>query len=233
MPIKTPVKVKPVQTTTAITVPPDVEKESTSVVKQAKALQVVDSPSYEVAGDFLRTIKSASLKIDEVFDGPIEQAHKAHKAMLTAKKTFSVPLSEAEDNVKQKRKVWFNEQERIRLVEQRRLEQEAFAAAEAQREAELAELRKQHKYRAAKQVQQAELVVEAVALVPPTVAREDGIGKTRRWKYKVVDESLIPDEWWVLNEVALGKLARSSGETAVVPGVEFYSEIEDQVRAWS
>jgi hypothetical protein len=48
-----------------------------------------------------------------------------------------------------------------------------------------------------------------------------------------VDESLIPDEWWVLNEVALGKLARSSGETAKVPGVEFYSEIEDQVRAWS
>ena len=232
MPIKTPVKVKPVQTT-AIVVPADVEKESSSVVKQANAIVVKDSASYELAGDFLRTIKSASLKIDGVFDGPIEAAHKAHKSMLAAKKTFSVPLAEAEQHVKDKRKIWFNEQERIRLAEQRRLEQEAFAAAEAAREAELAELRKQHKYRAAKQIAQTEIEVAPVAVVAPVAPREDGIGKTVRWKYKIVDANLIPREYLLVDEVRLGKIARAEHDQHPIPGVEFYGEIEDQVRAWS
>lgn len=112
----------------------------------------------------------------------------------------------------------------------------AAAEAEAARKAgeigkrEAERLKKQADEAAEKAKAQAEadakasvLAVKDVTVKPeiPTVA---GVPSRRNWRWEVVDESKIPEEFWMLNEMKIGAEVRTSKEKTNIPGVRAYQE---------
>jgi hypothetical protein len=89
-------------TTTAIARPEDLQVEASPVVQNASSLVVTSRAESAGAMDVLREIKARRKKIDETFDEHISSAHKAHKALVAKKKTFTDELDQAERIIKGK-----------------------------------------------------------------------------------------------------------------------------------
>lgn len=65
--------------------------------------------------------------------------------------------------------------------------------------------------------------VQDVTVKPdiPTVA---GVPSRRNWRWEVVDESKIPDSYWMLNDLKIGAETRALKEKTAIPGIRVYQE---------
>jgi hypothetical protein len=61
--------------------------------------------------------------------------------------------------------------------------------------------------------------------------RVSGQSRVEVWKFRILDESLVPDAYKIVNEKLLGQIARTSRGTKRIPGVEFY--VEDSLKSTS
>ena len=186
---------------------------------------VVDSHgSFEQAGQFLVGIKHIRRTIAETFDGPIKQAHLAHKEMVAAKKKHDGPLDEAEGIVKLKMGDYSEEQERIALAAQQRKEREAREVEETRRLAEAEALEKEGRQAEAEQVIEAPIVVAVPPPPPPPKAA--GISTTKHYKFKVLDVTKIRLSYMMPDESSIGSVVRRHHEAAanMVGGIEVYFE---------
>ena len=63
----------------------------------------------------------------------------------------------------------------------------------------------------------------AVTVKPniPTVA---GVPSRVNWRYRIINENLVPDEYWMLNEQKIGADVRRDKEKTSIPGVEAYPD---------
>lgn len=67
--------------------------------------------------------------------------------------------------------------------------------------------------------------VEAPAPARQTVRTDLGTASIRKnWKWEVIDFSLVPDEYKVIDNSQLSTIARKHHDAKVIPGVRFYSE---------
>jgi hypothetical protein len=123
----------------------DVETNALTVVEEANALIIKTSDDYIMAGEFYKKVKALRDKVSETFDPLIASAHKLHKDTLNKKNEIDKPLEGALRHAKKLMSDYDAGQERIRLAEQRRLEEEARIAAESKRAEELAILEAEHK----------------------------------------------------------------------------------------
>ena len=71
-------------------------------------------------------------------------------------------------------------------------------------------------------VQQIAAPISVPAVIAPMKAR--GAATTKKWRCVITDASLIPREWLMPNEKALGVYASSMKDNAKIPGCEFLSE---------
>ena len=104
------------------------------VVARAGALVVATPEQYQDAAGFLKAIKAAQQKVTAHFGGMKAAAHAAWKAITAKESETLAPLADAERIVKARMVEWQQEQERIRLAEQRRLQAIADEAARKERE---------------------------------------------------------------------------------------------------
>jgi DNA repair exonuclease SbcCD ATPase subunit len=125
------------------------------------------------------------------------------------------------------------ERERIAAEDRKAKERELEAARKAgeinKREAE--KLRKEaaaeeerERVRAAEQAKISAQNVQAVTVAPsiPTVA---GVPSRRNYKARVIDAAKVPDQFWIIDEQALGAEARKIKQVGeIVPGVLFYED---------
>jgi len=123
------------------------KREVAPVVQRATDIVIVTPDDYEQAANGLKEIKGALKKVDAFFDPTIESAHKTWKGNLAQKAAVADPLKQSEAIYKNKQITWNKETERVRQVEEDRLnaiEQErarkerekSEAAARVQREKE-------------------------------------------------------------------------------------------------
>lgn len=176
----------------------------------------------EATGVHLKDIKAAQKQANEFFDPPIKQAYDLHKMLVGRKKVITDPLSQAEGIDKQKMLTYSQEQERLRLAEQQRLQDEANAEAERQRKAlekKAAESKKPETI--AKHQQAAAQVTAPVIHVAPVAQKIAGVATVKTWTFEIIDPVQVPDAYKLIDEVKLGKYARAMGATASVPGVRF------------
>ena len=98
---------------TAIVVPDatQFQKKAVEVLAQANAIHIQDDNNFVAAGEFLKGLKWYQKELDATFDTSIDAAHKAHKAIVAAKKTHSEPIAQAETVVKVKLAIYHEEQE--------------------------------------------------------------------------------------------------------------------------
>lgn len=67
---------------------------------------------------------------------------------------------------------------------------------------------------------------EHLSIEPMNVgaSKRSGVSMRGVWRYKITDESKIPDEYWIIDEKRIGMLARNMKEQMDIPGVEAFEE---------
>lgn len=218
---------------------------ATQFAASVTGITVTSSESYQVAGETLRAVKSMINELESACRPEIDFRHKAHKEALAEFNRGSAPLAVAESTLKRALLGWDQEQERIRVTEQRRLQaeaeakarEEAKAAEEERRLQQAIELEQSGDKEAAKQVLEAPVVVPEV-YVPPvilatTTPKVEGLSKRQVWKCDVTDlmtlvkavaAGQVPLAAIEANTVFLGQQARSLKSEMKYPGVKVWPE---------
>lgn len=202
---------------------------------QARALTILNTESYQAACEFLKGIKALREEIAETFDPHIKRAFDAHRALCKEKNDAQAPLTEAEGIVKRALVTYDTEQERLRRVEQQRLQDEARRQEEERVLAEAIELEEQAAATGdaglqaeAAAILEAPVRVQAVAVAPMT-PKVAGIAFRETWSANVTDfHALVkyvaanPQYLGLLqaNSAALNGQARSLKGQLRIPGVE-------------
>ena len=213
-------------TETAVIERPNTQALATESRSQLDVAQrmTVDSPeSYDLAAVIKRELQTLRKRIADTFDPIIAKWHEGHKSTIAAKRELDTPPAKAMKIIEDKRLTWQAEEERKRRAEEDRLR-----AIEMKR-AEDAKLAEATRLEAEGRKDQAEAVLEAPIVATPvvlrsTVPKSDGVSVRTTWAFRIVEAALIPREWLIPDQAALGAHARSRGESAIgtIAGVEFY-----------
>lgn len=210
-----------------------VMQEVVSVEAQARTLQIVDSQSYVNAGEFWKSIKDLRKKIADTFDANIKKAHELHKNLLAEKKKHDDPLNAAERTIKKAMADYDAEQERKRREEQRRIEEVARKAEEERLLAEAIAAEEAAKAAGATQEEaqaEAEQIISQPVYVPPVVIpkavpkMQGGPVFRTIWKCRIVDPTIVPREYMIIDIARIGQVIRASKGMARIPGIEAYEE---------
>ena len=79
---------------------------------------------------------------------------------------------------------------------------------------------------------QSDKVVEVAPAAPETTRTDIGTsGMTANWKWEVLDLTIVPDAYKVIDSSQLTAIARKHHDTKTIPGVRFYCEKTIAVRA--
>lgn len=195
------------------------ELEVTTVTAEASQFIIAEPADYIKAGALWNTIRDLRAKVAETFDGIISKAHAAHKEAVAQKKRFDDPLDEGQRAIRRKMNDYDAEQDRIRKLEQAKLEAEAKRKAEEEALELAAELEK------AGLKEEAAFVVEnpeqpAQVIIPKTTPKVEGFHPRTNWTFDVIDAALVPREYLCLDMVKIGKVVRAMKSATNIPGIK-------------
>jgi hypothetical protein len=211
----------------------EVETKAVSIVDQAKAVKVVDSDTYPAAGTIWKSIGDMIKEVKDTFDPIVSAAHHAHKQATEKRAKFLDPLTAAQKSVKQLMGAYDAEQERIRRAEEARLAEIARREEEERRLQEAIAAEKEARANGATKeeaAQEAQSIVDEPVYVPPVVVPKatpkmaGGPVYRTIWRFRIKDVNLIPRQYMVPNETAIGGVVRSLKGTTNIPGIEVYEE---------
>ena len=237
------------------------EPEGAALVQTAQALVITDEASFQRAADGLRLVKAFLGRIDEAF-GPIDRAQiEARRVTIEQRKGLERYPKEAEAVYKGGMAAYTREQELIRRAqeesarrERERLEREEAARVQAENE----RLRKDAEDRriaAAVEIAEAGDTVGAAKLldapieapvvqarpvfVPPVPVaappKAAGVSMRKAFTFRVTNPDLIPRQYLIPDEKAIGATVRALGMRAqvTIPGIEVVEETVVAARARS
>jgi chemotaxis protein histidine kinase CheA len=201
---------------------------------KARALTIIDVPSYNGAAALLQGIKALRKQITEVFSPHVKRAHEAHKALVKEQADAEAPLTDAESIIKRGLVAYDAAQEQIRQAEQRRLQDEARQVEEQRRIEEAAAMESEAKATGDAQLQaEAEALIAAPVYVAPVQVEKatpviSGISYRTTYSARVVDKLKLvqfvaanPQFLGLVaaDMVALNGQARSLKMAMQIPGV--------------
>lgn len=177
----------------------------------------------------LRGVKGLQGKVKEELDPQVLQAHKAHKGLTELRAKYLNPLQAIEQNINTAIKMWHVKQDAEARLINDRINKELAEEAEKTKQEELKKAME-----ADSEWEQETALAKAHAIVPVEVKLEDvkssllpkqeGQYKRDNWKAKIVDETLIPREYLVVNMPLLNQLAKESKGQLSVQGVECWND---------
>ena len=201
--------------------------------ERAALMPVTDQLSYEGAANALLLIKGLRDEVAETFDPICKATDAAHKEAVAQRKRHDLPLVQSEKLLKGALGAYGREQDRLRLIEEEKVNA-------ARREAEAAQLRaqvEQAKRQGATQAEQDDIVTQPSVLpdvvLPPRVQAVAGVSTRENWKAEVVNlrwlcraiaNGKASVELVKPNMVALNQLARAQKTTLELPGVKAVCE---------
>lgn len=213
-------------------------------VKKFQGFKVIvkTAADYAEAGTALQRIKEVEDKIGEFFDSDIAKANELHKSLTGKKKAMLDPLIRAKGEIKNARIAFSTEQDRLRQVEQDKLDkaardEEAKKKAALDKKIEKAEAKGDTASVDALQ-QQKEQVVVLAPQAAPRVEQVAGIAQSRTWKASVTDfkalveavaQGKAPLGLLEVNQAALNSLARATKGMETTPGVKYFEEVSERV----
>ena len=208
-------------TTTQLLIPDvgQLQHESEPLIAEAKAISVVNAPTYERAGTLFREL-GGRLRVIEAFFKPIKQSLDAHKkTILDRERLVSDPIDKARAHCSRQMADWSVEQERQRVRAEQRARDDA-ALAESEHHERLGD-------RAA-----ADAALDGRGMVVPSLPdsrpKVAGVSQRETWTAEVTDllalvkavaagtastDALLP------NMVYLAREARAHREGLHIPGV--------------
>lgn len=188
------------------------------------AIVIKTNIDYERVADELKQIKSLSTALDNERKSATKPIDETKKKIMD---WFRLPLERlagAEAKRKSAMIAYQEEQERIRLAEEARLRKLQEAEAERIKAKADKALEKGNIGKAEELQQQA----QEVASIAPVVEKKtpDIAGQAIKliWKYRIVDERLIPREYLTPDEQKIGQVIRATKGSLPIPGIQAYSE---------
>lgn len=181
------------------------------------SLPIETDAEYQSGAVFLKAIKKAYAGLDErekQITRPINESLKRMRALFENPKSI---LGKAEYLLKSN---MLNYQRRIE-AEQRRKQQEAEAAAKAERDRlaqQAAEAAQRGYHDEAQAMRQKEAQVVA-APVTPVETKVQGVSMRTAYDFEVADEAAIPREYMLVDKVKIGRVVRALGAQTSIPGI--------------
>lgn len=168
----------------------------------------------------------------------MKELSKHQKGIEDTRKTVTVPISDCKDvvmnyirpskteAVKAKeitRKEIMRYSDKIETEKREKERERQKQIEEEKRKLRLAaELKDQEVMR--EQVKELEKIEEIQKEEKRVAPKIDKRSIRKRWRAKVIDEDMVPDEYWVIGTQLLDRVARESEGKVEVPGVLFYPE---------
>ena len=215
------------------------ERKAMTWPDKARSLKVVDQVTYDCAADALKGIKDLRAELDAAFNPIIKKNREALETAREQKRKAADPLDEAERILKSMRIAYQQEQERVRQIEQARLNREAEERAAADRKREIEAAKVAGASRREVKALSEQPVFCAPITVAPAVQQAEGLSQRTVWKAEVQDIGKLvqhccqnPQFMNLLepNQVAINAMVRSLKNAAQIPGVRVWSETVESVR---
>ncbi len=210
-----------------------IKAEMTVVASEAGEIVVKDQATRDTAIDYLRRVKTARKRVEDYF-GPLKKsAHETWKGIVAKEKELLEPLDAAERKAKVAVSGYDQEQEKIRLAEQRRLQAEADEKARKERERlekEAAKLKTEAKRE--ERLEAAAAVVAPVVELASVTQKQAGESVRKVWKARLIslaDLTGLPAgdvrlSFVTFDQSAANKFATATKGAVKVAGVEFREE---------
>jgi len=201
----------------------EIQTEAQAITARAEAFAIETAAGYAEGGEFLKQLRRVRLQIKDTFDKPINDAYKAHRSMIAARDKHDKPLADAESIVNRRMGAWKTAEDARREAAERAAREAERKAEEERRLAEAVELEEENR------PAEAERVLAAPVEVAPIVMRSavpqvQGISTRKTWKWEIIDPDLIPREYFILDEKAIGAIVRTRKDQTRIPGIRAYSE---------
>lgn len=185
------------------------------ILEAGRQIDALFKPAQERLASTEKTIKTAMLDYDREQE-KIRAAEQARLQEIARKEQERLAALAAETERKAKEKADALRKEAEAAAAAGRAEEAAKLAAKAQSTEDKAESRAQQLNLSAAHV--------ITPIVPATQIKIAGQSKIETWKHRVVDASLVPREYMIVNDSALANVARATKGAIQIPGVEFYHE---------
>ncbi|MCJ7669553.1 MAG: hypothetical protein MUO61_03430 [Dehalococcoidia bacterium] len=192
----------------------------------AQRFIIASNDDYVKAGEILKTVKGRYQEIEAKRKEMTLPLDEAKRKIMDFFRQPLEHLSNAERQIKSAILVFGQEQERIRREQEQQLQ--VLARAEQERLDKLAMEGITQAQEEGNLGKVEEILATVVQIAIPVVQSEkpkvQGIKTVTHWRYKVIDETLIPREYLIPNEKLLANIAITTKGTIKIPGVEFYTE---------
>lgn len=183
--------------------------------------QVVDSITYNRAGQIVVALKDLKKKIQDYFKPMKDKAYKAWKEICDTERAELSKIEPYEKKLSGLMISWQVEQERKRAEEQRKVEEELRKREEELRLRVAEELEKQGKKEEAEKLLEEPIDIPTIK-VDSEVPKVDGMTTREEWLFEIVDESQIPREFLMPDEKKIRAYVRAMKDKARIPGVKIY-----------
>lgn len=192
----------------------------------AQSFTISSNEAYAQAGEILKTIKGRYRDIESKRREMTVPLDETKKRIMDFFRQPLERLNNAEGLIKGAMLRFTQEQERIRQAEEQRIRE--LARQEQERldkalEDEITQAQKEGDTSKAESLLEAAIEIP-LPVVPHERPRVEGIKTVTRWRFKIVDEALIPREYLIPNEKLLADMAVRTKGAVKVTGVEFYPE---------
>ena len=202
------------------------QKDAQSIVDHAKTFEIINAEDYLRSGSLAVAITDMIRNIKETHRPVIDHWSKKHKEAIAEMNADLLPLEGVKVIMESKRIDYRRKEEEIRAKEQIRLQEEAKKRAEdlALLEAEQADLSGQRD--AADRIIDTPITAAPVFL-PSAAPKTQGQVIRKYPSFRIVDANLIPRQYLIPDEQAIGKVVKALKERHSIPGIEmFWGESE-------
>lgn len=212
-----------------------IQSEASQLEKEASKFEVTTQLNYDAAANFLKTCMNLKKKIELFFDPTIKKfkeakkvADEGRKAEIEKMEMFLVPVTASINMVRGKCKDYENAQEKLRIEEQKRLDEKAEKKAEDDRKKIEDQAENEKKWgdnEKAEELKEESKAIEVEEVkAKPVIAKTAGLGIRRTWKWRITDLNKIPRGFLTIDETLINRAVREQKEKTNIPGIEVYED---------
>ena len=191
--------------------------------------KILNQQVYDAAAVILSSVKAKYKELDEKRKGITKPMDAAKKAVMDVYKPKLDLLSDTEKSIKKMMLDYTDEQGKKAIDEQKRLQE--LADKETERQKKLLDARIEKAEASGKtdkveelQAKKEDITPVFVPVISPQITQPKSVSYKMKWSARVIDETLVPREYLIVNQQALDKIAVATKGSLKIAGVEFISE---------
>ena len=204
----------------------DLEWEGLGIVEKAQQIPAIipDDQTYEQCGLLIVEAGQIKKKIVDRFEKEKTGRYLAHKMVCDLENALTAFPIKALQIAEPKRHAYEKEEKR------KQQEREAELQHQAKKQEEDKRVTEAEYFDALGETEYAEKILDQpieppLVILGPAVPKIKGLrAKPPNWGWKLIDAKLVPDSYWMLDKVKIGRIVRATGMECDIPGIRVYDK---------